>query len=175
MERNVVSLKLVAERPVLAWLGVSAAVIVLDQATKALAERCLELYQPVAVLPFFNLTLLYNRGAAFSLLSQASGWQRWFFIGLAVAIVLFLVRWLSRLPSHQYWTALGISLILGGAIGNLIDRIWHGHVIDFIQLYYKQWYWPAFNVADSAISVGVVLLILDTWWGDRQIEREEAK
>lgn len=149
----------------LKWLWLSLFVILLDQATKYLADSLLTWGQPVPVLPFFNLTLLYNTGAAFSFLSDAGGWQRWFFILLALGVSAVLVHWLRRLPREQLRMAVALSLILGGAIGNVIDRIWFGHVIDFIQLYYRDWYWPAFNVADSAITIGAVLLIWDGLFG----------
>lgn len=149
----------------LKWLWLSLFVILLDQATKYLADSLLAWGQPMPVLPLFNLTLLYNTGAAFSFLSDAGGWQRWFFILLALGVSAVLVHWLRRLPREQLRMAIALSLILGGAIGNVIDRIWFGHVIDFIQLYYRDWYWPAFNVADSAITIGAVLLIWDGLFG----------
>ena len=152
----------------LKWLWLSLVVVLLDQATKYLADSLLDWGQPVPVLPFFNLTLLYNTGAAFSFLSDAGGWQRWFFILLALGVSGVLVHWLRRLPAGQLRMALALALILGGALGNVIDRIWFGHVIDFIQLYYRDWYWPAFNLADSAITVGAVLLIWDALFGKQQ-------
>ncbi|MGF1548427.1 MAG: signal peptidase II [Thiotrichales bacterium] len=150
----------------LKWLWLSGAVITLDQATKYLAERGLVMHDPVAVIPgFFNFTLMYNTGAAFSFLASAGGWQRWFFTVLALGVSIVLVFWLKRLPSNERWTAAALALILGGAIGNVIDRILHGHVIDFIQWYYDKYYWPAFNIADAAIFVGAVILIALTLFG----------
>ncbi len=143
------------------WFGVSVVVIVLDQITKFLADANLVYAEPLAVLPSFNLTLLYNRGAAFSFLSDAGGWQRWFFVTVSFLASVGLIIWLRKLKSEQWQLALALSLILGGAVGNLIDRLWLGHVVDFIQLYYKDFYWPAFNIADSAITVGAVLLLWD--------------
>jgi signal peptidase II len=143
------------------WLGLSLLTIGLDRWTKHWAEGALAPYRPLEVLPSFNLTLMYNEGAAFSLLSDAGGWQRWFFIGLAVAVSLFIVVWLWRLDARKHWQAAGLALILGGALGNLWDRVVLGHVVDFIQVYYDRWYWPAFNIADSAISVGAGILIVD--------------
>lgn len=148
------------------WLWLSTLVILLDQVTKQAAEHYLLLYKAVAVIPGFNLTLMYNEGAAFSFLSQAGGWQRWFFITLSTVISIALVIWLRQLhksDSDQGKNILlaGIALILGGAIGNLIDRILFGHVIDFIQVYYANFYWPAFNIADSAITLGAGFLIID--------------
>lgn len=134
--------------------------IALDQVSKQWAEAALSLHQPVALVPSLNLTLMYNQGAAFSFLADAGGWQRWFFIGLASLVSLVLVVWLARLDKGERATAIGLSLVLGGAVGNLIDRFLHGHVIDFIDVYYDRWHWPAFNVADSAITLGVALLLL---------------
>ena len=143
------------------WLGVSVVVIVLDQITKYLAEANLVYAQPVPVSPSFNLTLLYNRGAAFSFLSDAGGWQRWFFVTISMLASILLVYWLRKLKPEQWLLALALSLVLGGAIGNLIDRLLLGHVIDFIQVYYQSFYWPAFNIADSAITAGAVMLVWD--------------
>lgn len=134
-------------------------VLVLDQITKQIAEASFVLHERVAVMPSFNLTLRYNEGAAFSFLSDAGGWQRWFFTALAFVVSVVLVVWIKRLPSREKWTALALSLVLGGAVGNLIDRIVYGHVIDFIEWYYDKWYWPAFNIADSGIFVGAALLL----------------
>ena len=147
------------------WL--SGSVIVLDQVTKFLAETLLTFHQPVPVLPSFNLLLTYNTGAAFSFLAGASGWQRWFFLGLGSLVSIGLIVWLRRLKPTETRLATALALILGGAIGNLIDRAWLGQVIDFIQLYYQHWYWPAFNLADSAITVGAALLVLDSLWSGR--------
>jgi signal peptidase II len=143
------------------WLGVSLVVIILDQLSKFIANAQLVYAEPLPVLPSFNLTLLYNRGAAFSFLSEAGGWQRWFFVVVSVIAVVFLTYWLRKLKPGQWALALALSLVIGGAVGNLVDRLWLGYVIDFIQLYYKNFYWPAFNVADSAITVGAVLLVWD--------------
>jgi signal peptidase II len=146
-----------------AWLWLSVAVIALDQATKFLVTRFLELYERVEVLPVLDFTLLHNTGAAFSILAGASGWQRWFFIVLAVLVSGALVVWLCRLPRGQRMIAIALSLVLGGALGNVIDRIAHGHVVDFIHVHWGAAYFPAFNIADSAISIGAALLILDAF------------
>ena len=146
------------------WLWLSVLVILLDQATKTLAETLLVMHQPIPVLPSFNFMLTYNTGAAFSFLADAGGWQRWFFLGLGAAVSIGLIVWLHRLKPEEKRLALALALILGGAIGNLIDRAWLGQVIDFIQLYYDRWYWPAFNIADSAITLGAMLLVLDSFW-----------
>ena len=149
------------------WLWLSLFIVAADQASKQLAESAIQLYERVALLPHLNLTLIYNRGAAFSFLSEQSGWQRWFLSVLAAVVTLVLVIWLKQLDRTSRWTAMSLSLIIGGAVGNLIDRLLFGHVIDFIDLYYGQWHWPAFNVADSAISIGVVLMLLEAFRGQK--------
>ena len=150
------------------WLWVSVVVLLLDQCTKLLADAMLVLHQPVAVVPYLSMYKAYNSGAAFSFLGDASGWQRWFFIVLAMIVIGVLVVWLRRLQAHEVRTSLALSLILGGAAGNLIDRLVYGYVIDFIDVYYGSWHWPAFNVADAAISVGAFLLLLDAFSGSRE-------
>jgi signal peptidase II len=155
------------------WLWISGVVLLLDQCTKLLADAMLGLHEKVGLLPVLAIRKAYNSGAAFSFLSDASGWQRWFFVVLAVVIILVLVAWLRRLPADQVRTAWSLSLILGGAAGNLIDRVVYGHVIDFIDVYYGSWHWPTFNVADSAITLGACLLLLDAFLGSRE-ERSAA-
>jgi len=145
----------------LRWLILSVLVLVADQATKQWVLAALQPYEVIPVLPVFNLTLVFNEGAAFSFLATASGWQRWFFIGLALVITVVLVVWLARLKPHERLSAAGLSLVAGGAVGNLIDRLMYGHVVDFLDFYWRSWHWPAFNVADSAITVGVALLLLE--------------
>jgi signal peptidase II len=147
----------------LKWLNLSALVIVLDQLTKWLMSSWLELYDTVAVVPYFNLTLAHNYGAAFSFLASAGGWQRWFFTVLAVVVSIVLTIWMKRLKANARLEAISLALILGGAIGNVIDRVMHGYVIDFLDVYVGTYHWPAFNIADSAICVGAVLLILDSF------------
>jgi signal peptidase II len=146
-----------------AWLWLSAVVIVLDQATKFLVTRFLELYERVEVLPVLDFTLLHNTGAAFSLLAGASGWQRWFFIGLAAAVSVLLVAWIWRTPRGEKLLPIALALILGGALGNVVDRVVHGYVVDFIHAHWGAAYFPAFNIADSSITVGAALLILDAF------------
>ena len=145
----------------LRWLWLSLLIIVLDQLSKQLVEASLLVYEIIPLLPFFNLTLAYNEGAAFSFLSDQGGWQRWLFAILAMGVSLVLITWLRRLTVQERLLAAALSLIIGGALGNLIDRLLFGHVIDFLDFYYKSWHWPAFNVADSAIFIGVVLFLLD--------------
>lgn len=147
----------------LAWLLLSAAIIGLDLWTKALALAHLELHQPVPVIDgLLNWTLTYNLGAAFSFLSDAGGWQRWFFSALALGVSGVLGVWLSRLPRHDWRQAVPFALIIGGALGNLVDRLRYGHVVDFIDAYWGSYHWPAFNIADSAIVAGAIGLVLFT-------------
>lgn len=159
----------------LKWLWLSALVVVLDQLTKHAAEAWLTLHQPLPITSWFNLTLAYNYGAAFSFLATGGGWQRWFFLALALTISIVLVVWLARLKSHERLMALALALILGGAVGNMIDRALFGYVIDFIDMHHSAlsgWpgfnsagHWPVFNLADSAISIGAVLLLAEALFG----------
>lgn len=144
-----------------AWLWLSGLVIVLDQLSKAWVLATLVPGQKLAVIPdFFYWTLAFNKGAAFSFLANSGGWQRWFFTGLALLISAVLLVWLKRTRVGDWRTALPLALVLGGAVGNVIDRIRMGHVTDFILVYFGDWAYPAFNVADSAVCVGAVLLIV---------------
>ena len=143
----------------LKWLGLGSAVAVLDQLTKAVVIRVLELGDLVPVLPVLSWVRWHNVGAAFSMLSDAAGWQRWFFIVLAVGFVAFIIYELRRLPAEHKLMGWVYGLIAGGAVGNLIDRVVHGHVVDFVLLHYQQYYFPAFNVADMALTVGAFLWI----------------
>ncbi|MCC5793743.1 MAG: lipoprotein signal peptidase [Chromatiales bacterium] len=144
------------------WLWVSLAVLVADQLTKLVIVRELELFERIPVLPFFDIIRLHNPGAAFSFLAGASGWQTWLFSGIAVLVSGGIVWWLRQLPPQgQRVVALGLALVLGGALGNLVDRLMYGYVVDFLLFFIGDWSWPAFNVADSAITCGVVLLLYD--------------
>lgn len=158
----------------LKWLWVALLVIVLDLASKAVVSESLILNQAVPVFPGFNLTLMHNTGAAFSFLSDASGWQRWFFTLVALAVSSGIILWMKRLAATQVWLAVALGMILGGALGNVYDRITLGYVVDFIQVYYDRWYWPAFNVADSAISVGAVILVIDSLRSHRHHKLEST-
>lgn len=149
-------------RPQLKWLWISLAVVVLDQLTKQIAEHTLVPHQAVELLPFFDWYLTYNTGAAFSFLAGAGGWQRWLFTVIAIVISAVILQWLGKLPREETLTAVSLALILGGAIGNLIDRVLLGHVIDYIQVWLGSYPWPAFNIADAAISVGAVMLLLSS-------------
>lgn len=158
-------------RSPLIWLWLAIAAVVLDQVTKISAEALLTYAQPVPVLPVLNMTLLYNPGAAFSFLADQGGWQRWFFTGISVAVSVMLVVWIARLPRGTVWLPIALSLILGGAIGNLIDRVAYGHVVDFISVHWGNRYFPAFNIADSAITLGAMMMVVDVI---REIKHERA-
>jgi len=161
-----------SQRNALPWLSLSLIVVALDQLTKAIVIQLQEPGIPQPVIPgFLNWTLAYNTGAAFSFLADQEGWQRWFFTGLAVVISAVLTRWLVRTPRSDWRSALPLALVIGGAIGNLIDRLRIGYVTDFVQVYYQQWAFPSFNIADSAISVGATLLVLFGLFGHRSGER----
>ncbi|RLA24052.1 MAG: signal peptidase II [Gammaproteobacteria bacterium] len=147
----------------LRFLSISVIVLLLDQATKLWVDGSMKLYQTIELNSFVQLTYLRNTGAAFSFLSDAGGWQRWFFVGLALIVTVVLTVWVSRLPANSKWLAISLTLILGGALGNVIDRIAYGYVIDFIDVFYQDWHWPAFNIADSAICIGVVMMLLDSF------------
>ncbi|HSN24390.1 MAG TPA: signal peptidase II [Methylomicrobium sp.] len=147
----------------LKWLWLSLLAVILDQASKLAIAGSMQLYQSIEIVPYFNLTYVHNTGAAFSFLSEAGGWQRWFFAGLALVISVVIAVWLARLKRHETLLAVALSLILGGAIGNLIDRVAYGYVIDFLDVYYQTWHWPAFNIADSAITLGVILMLVESF------------
>ncbi|HEY2418448.1 MAG TPA: signal peptidase II [Steroidobacteraceae bacterium] len=151
------------DRGSLNFLWLSAAVVALDQLSKFAIERGLALYQSVAVLPVLVITRLHNSGAAFSFLADAAGWQRWLFTALALIVSAVLAFWLRRIKRGTTVLACAVALILGGALGNVIDRLRLGHVIDFIYAHWGEHYFPAFNVADSSICIGAALLLLDTW------------
>ena len=144
----------------LPWLGIAAVVIVLDQIAKKLILGHFELGDSRTVTSFFNIVRAHNIGAAFSFLAGATGWQRWFFVALGGLAAVFIV-WMLKRHGGQRLFSWALALILGGALGNVIDRLLHGYVIDFIQLHHRGWYFPSFNVADSAITIGAGLLILD--------------
>jgi signal peptidase II len=149
----------------------SIVVIVLDQVTKALVTSSLDLYQSIELLPILNLTHLHNTGAAFSMLAGASGWQRWFFTVLALVVSVVLFIWLRQVNSKtQPLLAVGLSLVLGGALGNVIDRVWLGYVVDFIHVHWDSinFSFAAFNVADSAISIGAACLLIDAFTEGRK-------
>lgn len=160
------------------WIVIAAVVIGIDQTTKHLATSLLQLHEPTSLLPFVNLDLAYNTGAAFSFLANGTGWQRWFFVVLALGVSAVILRWLYRLGPDERWNGVALALIMGGALSNAVDRVFFGHVIDFIDVYYLaptcmplftplpfgdgvQCHWPSFNLADSSITIGAVMLVLD--------------
>lgn len=145
----------------LKWLFLSLIILILDQITKTWVSTHLSFNQPINILPYFDLRLLHNTGAAWSILADQGGWQRWFLSGLAIIVSIIIMIWLTRLDSKQRWLACALALILGGALGNVIDRIIYGYVVDFIDIYYQAWHWPAFNIADIGISIGAVMLLID--------------
>jgi len=149
------------------WLGLAALIVILDQVTKWWVELTFDFAERIPVLPVFDLTLVYNTGAAFSFLAGGSGWQRWLLASIAV-IAIIVISWMIRRYQDQTRFVLALTLILAGAIGNLIDRILLGHVIDFLLLHWRGWYYPAFNVADMSITFGAILIIYDEWVRWRQ-------
>ncbi|MDD2767682.1 MAG: signal peptidase II [Methylococcus sp.] len=149
----------------LKWLWLSVLVFALDQFTKQIVDASMRLYETIPLLPVFQLTYLRNQGAAFSFLSQAGGWQRWFFVGLSIGAAALITYWLKRMDRTKHWEAAAWALVLGGAIGNLVDRVAYGYVIDFLDAFYGDWHWPAFNVADSAITLGIGMLLIDSFRG----------
>ena len=150
------------------WVGfvLAAVVIGLDQCTKALASAELQYRVPVEITAWFDLMLAHNTGAAFSFLASAGGWQRWFLAGVALVVSVVVSVWLTRLKHSEKMLGIALGLVLGGGLGNLIDRVSLGYVVDFISWHYNEWYWPAFNIADSAICVGAVLLVWDSFFGE---------
>jgi len=152
------------------WLWLSFFVVLLDQVTKALVVGAIKMKSTIALLPILDIVYLENRGAAFSILHDAAGWQRWFFIALALVVSIGLMVWVRRVRiPEQTILAIGLTLVLGGALGNVIDRVWHGYVVDFIYFHWRDWYFPAFNIADSAITIGAGCLLLDAF---RESSRE---
>jgi len=143
------------------WLWISGLIAIVDQVTKQVADSNLDLRAPLEVIPNLTMKLCYNRGAAFSILSNAGGWRRRVLMTLSLVVSITLVYWLHEADKNRKFLRWGLALIIGGAVGNLIDRSLYGYVIDFIDVYYAYWHWPAFNIADSAVSVGAALLIID--------------
>ncbi|MFK8011658.1 MAG: signal peptidase II [Marinicellaceae bacterium] len=150
------------------WLWISAIVFALDQWTKAIATQSLEIYQAVVVNKYLNWTLMHNEGMAFSILADQSGWQRWAISIVGIIIVIWLLTWLRMSKFQDKFLNLGLTFVIGGAIGNIYDRLSLGYVVDFIEAHYEDYYWPAFNVADTAITIGAFFLILDLIWGNHE-------
>lgn len=157
------------DRP-LNGLWLAALIYVIDYLTKQWASSSLVYGYPESVLPFLNWTLAHNTGAAFSFLHDAGGWQRWFFVGIAVVVSVGLVVWLARMPKGLRVLPLAVALLLGGALGNLHDRMVQGYVVDFIHVFYQNWHFPAFNIADCGITVGAILMIIDSLFLERRRE-----
>lgn len=143
------------------WFGTALALVVLDQATKAWVSAELVYAQPNEVFSWLNITLHHNEGAAFSFLSDAGGWQRYFFTGIAIGVSIVITVWMTRLKLDEYWLGWALALVLSGALGNVIDRMLLGYVVDFISVHWKHWYFPTFNIADSCITLGAIGLLVD--------------
>lgn len=168
MENDVTVQTTQSSKSGLRWLWISALVVVLDQWTKSLASASLMLYQPVVVNDYLNWTLMHNEGMAFSLLADQSGWQRWVISVVATVIVVWLLTWLKKNDYRSIFLNIGLCCVIGGALGNIYDRVTLGYVVDFIEAHYQDLYWPAFNIADTAISLGAFFLILDLIWGKNE-------
>lgn len=156
------------QRVKLPWLLLAIVVLFVDQITKYCALNYLPFGEAKRILPFFNFTLAYNTGAAFSFLNSAGGWQMWFFAAIAVVVSTIILIWLVRLPPGSHWVSCALALILGGALGNLWDRVQYGYVIDFLDFHFKQYHWPIFNMADTAITIGAIMLLIDVFFNDNQ-------
>ena len=152
------------------WILIALAIFAIDRGTKMLVLNYLTLEEPVSILPILNLFFTFNAGAAFSFLNQAGGWQEWLFIGIAIVVTVFLIIWLFRTPIKENLLKISLALILGGTLGNLCDRIVYHKVIDFIDFYFRKWHYPIFNIADSAICIGAVLLLIDLIWKEKAKE-----
>lgn len=155
----------------LVWLVLSIVLLTLDQITKWVVSTEMSLYQTIDILPVFNFTYVHNYGAAFSFLSEAGGWQKYFFSIIAITISVLLIYWLKKLPATNKLLCSAYALVLAGAIGNLIDRLVHGYVIDFLHVYYQQYDFPVFNIADVAISIGAALLLLDAFFEQKESDK----
>jgi len=160
----------------LRWLWLSVTIVVLDQWTKTLIVSHFALYERLDLWPVLSITRLHNTGAAFSFLSDAGGWQRWFFVVLGLAVSGLVTVWLRRLPATgRSWLAAALAMVVGGAVGNIIDRLLHGYVVDFISVHYDRWFFPAFNVADSAITIGAVMLLIESFMSDDDTPRSRRE
>lgn len=155
----------------LVWLVLSIVLLALDQITKWVVSTEMSLYQTIDIFPVFNFTYVHNYGAAFSFLSEAGGWQKYFFSTIAITISVLLIYWLKKLPATNKLLCSAYALVLAGAIGNLIDRLVHGYVIDFLHVYYQQYDFPVFNIADVAISIGAALLLLDAFFEQKESDK----
>lgn len=158
----------------LIWLWFSLLLLAADMLTKYVVMNSMQLGESIEILPVFNFTYMHNYGAAFSFLSEAGGWQRWFLSIIAVTVSVLLTYWLKKLRADQWQLCAAYAMVLGGAIGNLLDRLIHGYVVDFIHFYYQQWHYPAFNIADIAIVCGAGLLILDAFRSNNDKQETNA-
>ena len=152
------------------WLWLALIIIVLDQATKWYFSSTMQLGDSINLLPGFNWTLAHNYGAAFSFLHDAGGWQRWFFASIALVVSGGILFWLRSVPANARFLACALVLVLGGALGNLYDRMMLGYVVDFVHVYYGTWHFPAFNIADAGITVGAIMLIIDSLFLEKKRE-----
>lgn len=159
----------------LRWLWLSAIAFGLDQVTKQLVLKNMALYDSIQIVPFFNFTYVQNHGAAFSFLSDAGGWQRWLFTGIAIFVSVLIVWWLKQTKRDQILLPVSFALILGGALGNLYDRLAYGYVVDFLDVYYQTWHWPAFNIADCSIFLGAMGLLIDAFKNPDPIKEDDDK
>ncbi len=159
----------------LKWLWLTGFIFALDVLTKIWASSSLALYEVVPVIPYFNIMLAHNSGAAFSFLADAGGWQRWFFTAIALVVSVVITVWLKRLPASEKLQAVALASILGGALGNVLDRVLHGYVVDFLDFYYQDSHWPAFNIADIAIVVGAALLIWHSFFCQPKASSTDTK
>lgn len=153
--------KITLQKQNLSWIWIPLFVILIDRVSKYFVAKYLILNQSINIFPSLNLFYTLNKGAAFSFLNQASGWQIWLFAGVAIGVSLFIIEWLLRIDKNRVWQSVSLALILGGTLGNLFDRLYYGYVTDFIDVYYAVHHWPSFNIADSAICIGAVMLIID--------------
>ena len=153
--------KITLQKQNLSWIWIPLFVILIDRVSKYFVAKYLILNQSINIFPSLNLFYTLNKGAAFSFLNQASGWQIWLFAGVAIGVSLFIIEWLLRIDKNRVWQSVSLALILGGTLGNLFDRLYYGYVTDFIDVYFAVHHWPSFNIADSAICIGAVMLIID--------------
>ncbi|MCF6765394.1 signal peptidase II [Thiotrichales bacterium 19S3-7] len=156
------------EKGQLRWLWISALMLAVDFSTKLYVLQHLAYNEPLKCLPFLNFTLAFNRGAAFSFLAYENGWQLWFFSIIAIIIAIVILYWLTKIPRNHNLQAISLCLILSGAIGNVFDRLNYGYVIDFIDLHYKNYHWPTFNIADSAICIGAFLFVISSLFATKK-------
>lgn len=159
----------------LVWLWLTLVMLIADQVTKIMISKQMKLYESIELIPVFKITYVHNYGAAFSFLTDAGGWQRWFFSIIAITISGLLIWWLKKLPASNKLLGSAYALVLAGALGNLYDRLAYGYVVDFLHVFYKTWNFPVFNIADSAICVGAGLLLIDAFLEEKVKSAKEQK